>query len=145
MLAELPEFRTEPLHPLIEGATVLALWLGSAMGFREIRRLLRQKAHLDSRMRAASGAFLSLLEESFAAWGLTPSERDVALLAIKGLSTGEIAGLRETREGTVRAQCTAVYRKAGVEGRAQLVSHFIEDLMSGAVVAAPAVGAPQLD
>ena len=30
-----------------------------------------------------------------------------------------------------QAQCAAVYRKAGVNGRAQLLSHFVEDLMSG--------------
>jgi len=80
---------------------------------------------------AASGAFLELLEESFARWSLTPSERDVALLAVKGLSIGEIARLRQTREGTDKAQCTAVYRKAGVNNRAQLLSLFVEELMAG--------------
>ena len=78
MLAELPEFRTEPLHPLIEGATVLALWLGSAMGFREIRRLLRQKAHLDSRMRAASGmARLTRRRDSASSVGRSPLKRSL--------------------------------------------------------------------
>ena len=85
-------------------------------------------------MRVASGAFLELLEEHFVRWSLTPSERDVALLSVKGLSIGEIAALRETREGTVKAQCAAVYRKAGVSGRAQLLSLFVEDLMAGVVL-----------
>ena len=60
---------------------------------------------------------------------LTPSERDVALFAIKGMSTAEIASLRSTSEGTVKAQTNAIYRKAGVSGRSQLLSLFIEDLM----------------
>ena len=53
-----------------------------------------------------------------------------ALLLIKGLSLAEIAALRETREGTIKAQSNAIYRKAEVAGRAQLVSLFIEDLMA---------------
>ena len=53
----------------------------------------------------------------------------MALFAVKGLSTQEIAVLRSTSEGTVKAQTNAIYRKAGVSGRSQLLSVFIEDLM----------------
>jgi len=45
-------------------------------------------------------------------------------LAIKGLSIAEIAAVRQTRDGTIKAQCTAIYRKAGVTGRPQLISLF---------------------
>ena len=69
------------------------------------------------------------MEERFIEWGLTPAERDVALFAIKGMSTQEIAALRSTSEGTVKAQTNAIYRKAGVTGRPQLLSLFIDDLM----------------
>ena len=78
---------------------------------------------------------MELLEDSFAEWGLTPAERDVALFAIKGLSTQEIATLRQTSEGTVKAQTNAIYRKAGVAGRPQLLSLFIEDLMEVDLIA----------
>lgn len=40
--------------------------------------------------------------------------------------------MRGTAPGTVRAQCTAVYGKAGVDGRAQLFSVFMEELLIGA-------------
>jgi DNA-binding NarL/FixJ family response regulator len=53
------------------------------------------------------------------------------------LSIAEIAQIRATREGTIKAQCAAIYRKAGVSGRAQLLSLFIEDLMAGVVLAPP--------
>ena len=53
----------------------------------------------------------------------------MALFAIKGMSTPEIAALRNTSEGTVKAQTNAIYRKAGVTGRPQLLSLFIEDLI----------------
>jgi DNA-binding CsgD family transcriptional regulator len=72
---------------------------------------------------------MDLLEERFGEWALTPPERDVALFAIKGMSTAEIAMLRMTSEGTVKAQTNAIYRKAGVSGRPQLLSLFIDDLM----------------
>ena len=45
------------------------------------------------------------------------------------MSTAEIGVLRQTSEGTVKAQTNAIYRKAGVTGRPQLLSVFIEDLM----------------
>jgi DNA-binding CsgD family transcriptional regulator len=74
------------------------------------------------------------LGEHFDTWALTPSERDVALLAIKGLSISEIAEVRTTKEGTIKAQCNAIYSKAGVSGRQQLLSLFIEELMADGLV-----------
>ncbi len=72
---------------------------------------------------------MEMLEDRFARWGLTPAERDVALFVIKGFSTTEIAELRQTAAGTVKAQTNAIYRKSGTSGRAQLISLFVEDLM----------------
>lgn len=115
----------------IELGAALGLVLGIALGAIALRRSQRRAARLEDSMRAASGAFMDLLEERFGDWGLTPAERDVALFAIKGMSTAEIAALRSTSEGTVKAQTAAIYRKAGVSGRPQLMSHFIEDLMGG--------------
>lgn len=133
-MTELPDGTEHLLHPLLEFGFVGALWTGSILGARELWRLSRRYRDMQGRMRAASGAFLEFLEDSFAAWRLTPAERDVAFLALKGLSISEIAALRATRDGTVKAQTAAVYRKAGVNGRAQLLSLFIEDLMSGMAV-----------
>ena len=62
--------------------------------------------------------------------GLTPAESDVALFAIKGMSTKEIAGMRDSSDGTVKAQTNAIYRKAGVGSRTQLLSLFIDDFMN---------------
>lgn len=143
VLGELDEFVSNPIHPLVEFTAIAALLIGSGLGALEIRRLIRQNRDLRGRMRAASGAFVELMQESFGRWGLTRSERDVALLTVKGLSVAEIAALRETREGTVRAQCAAIYRKAGVESRAQLLSLFVEDLMAGVVLEAPADPTPK--
>jgi len=126
---------TDPLrHNLLELFAVTALGLGVGVTAREIRRVRRTQKRIESRLRVASGAFFDLLQEHFESWALTPSERDVALLAIKGLSINEIAAVRETKDGTVKAQCNAIYSKAGVSGRPQLLSLFIEDLMSERLV-----------
>lgn len=73
---------------------------------------------------------MDVLDESFPDWRLTPAERDVALFLVKGCITAEIATLRSTSEGTVKAQTNAVYRKANVSGRPQLSGLFIEDLIN---------------
>ena len=62
----------------------------------------------------------------------------MALLAIKGLSLAEIADIRQTKQGTIKAQCNAIYQKAGVSGRPQLLSLFIEELMSDGLATSPA-------
>lgn len=115
---------------IFEGAIVVALVLGLAFTAQQLHQLLNRQKRMEDQLKAASGAFSELLEEHFDAWSLTASERDVALLAIKGLAIAEIARVRETKEGTVKAQCAAIYRKAGVSGRPQLLSLFIDELMS---------------
>jgi DNA-binding CsgD family transcriptional regulator len=114
---------------LLEIGAAVGLVLGLLLAMVILRQALRDRHRAEESLRRASGAFMDLLEERFDDWGLTPAERDVALFAIKGMSTAEIATLRSTSEGTVKAQTNAIYRKAGVTGRPQLLSLFIDDLM----------------
>jgi DNA-binding CsgD family transcriptional regulator len=114
---------------LIEIGAAVGLILGVILGGLALRESFRRTHRAEEGLRRASTAFMEVLEERFTDWGLTPAERDVALFAIKGMSTQEIATLRSTSEGTVKAQTNAIYRKAGVSGRPQLLSLFIEDLM----------------
>lgn len=126
-------------HGYLEMVIVVALILSLAFTSLEIRRFLQRQRRIEAQLKIASGAFYELLEEHFDGWSLTPSERDVALLAIKGLSIAEIADVRKTKEGTIKAQCNAIYRKAGVSGRPQLLSVFIEELMGDGIVASEAI------
>jgi DNA-binding CsgD family transcriptional regulator len=133
ILSSVLGLRTTPIswqtRELIEMGAALGLILGLVLGAVALYRTLRQRNLAEERLRRASAAFMDVLDERFAEWGLTTAERDVALFAIKGMSTAEISTLRATSEGTVKAQTNAIYRKAGVTGRPQLLSLFIEDLM----------------
>lgn len=133
ILSSLLGLRQTPLaweiRELLEIGAALGLILGLVLGALVLRRSFRDRARAEQRLRRASGAFMDLLAERFDDWGLTPAERDVALFSIKGMSMAEIASLRGTSEGTIKAQTNAIYRKAGVSGRPQLLSLFIEDLM----------------
>lgn len=70
------------------------------------------------------------IEAQFSRWNLTEAEREVALLLLKGLSSKEVATIRNTSERTVREQARAVYAKAGLNGRAALSAFFLEDLLA---------------
>jgi DNA-binding CsgD family transcriptional regulator len=114
---------------IMEIGAALGLVLGVLLGAVLLRASLRRTRDAEQALRAASGAFMELVAERFDDWALTPAERDVALFALKGLSIAEIADLRNTSQGTVKAQTNAIYRKAGVTGRPQLLSLFVDDLM----------------
>lgn len=116
------------VHDLIQLAALTGVVVGTIFGVILFHRSMERTQEAEKKLRLASGAFTELMEERFKEWSLTPAERDVALFAIKGMSTNEIATLRSTSDGTVKAQTAAIYRKAGVSGRPQLLSLFIDDL-----------------
>lgn len=118
-------------HAAIEGLIALALVVGVVLGALELRRLIAAARRSAAALATASGALQQVVVERFAEWGLTPAEADVALFALKGFDTAEIARLRGAAPGTVRAQLTQVYGKAGVSSRAGLVTLFFEDLLAG--------------
>lgn len=138
------------LRELLEIGAVLGLVLGAILGVIVLTKSLRRQKRAEDQLRQVSGAFMELMQSRFTDWGLTSAERDVALFSIKGLSMQEIAALRGTAEGTIKAQTNAIYRKSGVSGRPQLLSLFIEDLMDdeiipkAAEVVRPAESAPLL-
>jgi len=117
------------LRELLEIGASVGLVLGVVLGGIALRRTLQKSRESEEKLRLVSSAFMDVVTEKFSEWGLTAAEKDVALFLLKGLSTQEIAELRQTSEGTVKAQTNAIYRKADVTGRPQLLSLFIDDLM----------------
>jgi len=75
------------------------------------------------------GGLGQALDRQFERWGLSPAEKEVALLLLKGLTHKEIADVRAISEGTARQQARAVYKKAGLSGRSDLAAFFLEDLL----------------
>jgi DNA-binding CsgD family transcriptional regulator len=134
---------TTPIHLLAElSATALAL-TGVALLWRRMQAVRRAAASLGHDLRAAreeaerwrreAGDVLRglgvAIDRQFERWGLTSAERGIALLLLKGLSHKEVSTVRDTTERTVRQQSLAIYRKAGLAGRAELAAFFLEDLL----------------
>lgn len=119
------------LHIAMEGVSAIALLAGVVLGARHIRMLLEDARQREEILAVAAGALGNLIQRRFAEWGLTPAEADVAFLALKGCDTAQIADVRKAAQGTVRAQLARVYAKSGVTSRAELISHFFEDLLDG--------------
>ena len=113
----------------IQIGAALGLLTGVVISWFMLRNSMNRTAHAEHRIKELSGAFIELITGRFDEWDLTPAERDVGLFLIKGLSTQEMAELRGTSEGTIKAQTFSIYRKADVANRAQLVSLLIDDLM----------------
>ena len=122
---------------LVEIVVAVALLGGAMFGGMALRYLLAEGRRRDEALGVARGALGELIERRFADWGLSKSEAEVALFALKGCPVAEIAALRGSAEGTVRSQLSQVYAKAGVTGQPMLMSLFLDDLLDGA--AAPPV------
>ena len=119
---------------VLEAGVAICLLVGTLFAGWELRKTLQREERMQQQLRVASGAFAEIMQTQFETWGLSEAERTVALLGIKGYSISEIANLRATKEGTIKAQNASVYRKAGVSGRLQLLSHFVEDLLDDRLI-----------
>ena len=118
------------LHIIIELFVFFAISIALFYELQHVKSLGKKIKIEKSKTARLAGELLSVMREQFSQWNLTPSEREVALLLIKGLSMKEIAVARHVKEKTVRGQATSIYAKSGYAGRHELAAHFIEDLMS---------------
>ncbi len=116
-------------HIAIEVLIAFALLAGVILGAWHLRVLLAEAERREQALTVASGALAQHIAVRFGEWGLTAAEGDVALFALKGCDAAEIARLRGAAQGTVRAQLSQVYAKAGVSSQAGLVSLFLDDLL----------------
>jgi DNA-binding CsgD family transcriptional regulator len=124
-------------HLAVELLASAGLLTGIAVEALVLRRVLARAERSERAVGIARGALDDLMEAYFRDWGLTPAEEDVAAFTLRGYSIAEIAGFRGSAEGTVKTHLNAIYRKAGVAGRGQLVSLMIEDLMQNPLVEPP--------
>lgn len=118
------------IHFYMETAATLVLITGVIFLMIELRGVMSRMEMLDRGLRAARGEMAQIIDTFFDEWKLTPSERDVGMLILKGFDNDTIAEFRRTAVGTIRAQSARVYAKAGVDGRAQLFSILLEELLA---------------
>lgn len=131
------------LHMVVDAVVVIISFAG--VGYlmwenyrkqQEITQLNTQLHHshgrisdLHKKLQQASKGYVEVIHEQLEAWELSPTEKEVALLLLKGLSFDEIAGIRNTKEKTVRQQAIAIYRKSGLNGRHEFAAWFFEDFL----------------
>lgn len=141
---------TDLRHVWIEGGILLAGFAGLAAVLQRFARLsvearlLAERADTLTKQLEASAeeairwrqetrkvldGLGAAIDRQFARWELSPAEKEVALLLLKGLSHKEIAEVRQITEATTRQQARAVYKKAGLSGRHDLAAFFLEDLL----------------
>jgi DNA-binding CsgD family transcriptional regulator len=121
------------LHRVLETIVVAVSLAAFVFHVRELIEFSHKHQRVADQARVASGQFAEVIEEMFFAWKLTAAERDVAIFLIKGITFKEIANARSSKEGTVKAQSNAIYRKADVTGRHELVALFLDELLQGSV------------
>ena len=120
---------------MIAGALTMAtsLWLGWLHARRDVLRLQhalqQQQAERDVWRDSARDALEGLgraMDQQFDRWALTPVEREVARLLLKGHSHKAIARTTGRSDATVRQHAAAVYQKAKLPGRAALAAYFLD-------------------
>jgi DNA-binding CsgD family transcriptional regulator len=137
-------------HVVAEGGVFVVGFLGATVMARRLRSLVRsERAARDEALALAErlkvteaeaarwreeardllNGLGAALDRQFERWALSPAEKEVALLLLKGLSHKEIAEIRSVTEATARQQARAVYKKAGLSGRNDLAAFFLEDLL----------------
>jgi DNA-binding CsgD family transcriptional regulator len=138
-----------PLHMAIELGALAAALTGVGIAARKSYAAVRRAKELHgdlqrtqadvARWRGEVEALLhrmgTALNEHFARWALTDAEREIAIQILKGLSYKEVAAERGTTERTVRHQALAVFRKAGVSGRAEMAAFFLQVMLLPACAA----------
>jgi DNA-binding CsgD family transcriptional regulator len=121
---------------LLSLGSVLYLWLSWMQTQRSLGRAEGRLAENEvdrDRWRGRATKLLQGLgaeiDSQFERWSLTPTERQVAMLLLKGLGHKEAASVLDRSERTVRQHAVSVYRKSGLAGRAELAAFFLEDLL----------------
>ncbi|RMH41098.1 MAG: LuxR family transcriptional regulator [Alphaproteobacteria bacterium] len=125
-------------HAAVEIMAAVVLAVAIVLEVRLLQALRAEGRRMARDLEIARGQLAKVIEGEFSRWRLSPAEREVAWLAIKGFPIAEIARIRGAREGTVKAQLNSLYRKAGVSGRTELVSGLVEGLLDGGVGDGPA-------
>jgi len=113
--------------------TAVFLWAAGHRSLTHSRKILAEREtearHWRRRAQQLLQGLAVEIDRQLREWKVSPAEREAALFLLKGYSTKEIATHLDKSERTVRQHCSAVYRKSGLSGRAELSAFFLEDLL----------------
>ena len=107
----------------------IALILGTSAAFGVIYYSRIEMRRMHKQIDVVSGQFNDHVRAQFLHWNFSRSEEAVAIFAMKGFSNSEIAVLRGTSAATVKSQMNAIFRKAGLSNRLQLIALLVEELL----------------
>lgn len=99
-----------------------------AVSRRDLAARVAERDEWRQRAEAALVGFSVAIDQQFDAWKLSRAEREVALMLLKGEGHKQAAAHLGRSERTVRQQAVEVYRKSGLQGRAELAAFFLQDL-----------------
>jgi DNA-binding CsgD family transcriptional regulator len=117
-------------HVILESGVFIGICLALALQVRRAIKLTSTVSNIQDEVTRLKRHLNELILEEFDRWKLTKTEKDIAIMLIKGYSMQEIAELRGVKEKSVRQQATGIYSKANLSNRYELTSHFIEDLLA---------------
>ena len=119
----------EIIHLAFEILAVFALGSGIFVTSQFIILLREGQKSAELSLSFLRKDFDGLVRRKFVKWDLTPAEKDISMLLLKGLGTAEIAEMRSTKLGTVKLQVHKILQKAGATNRAEFMSLFIDDFL----------------
>ncbi|TGK15271.1 LuxR family transcriptional regulator [Leptospira fluminis] len=73
--------------------------------------------------------FWRSIKLQFYAWGLSPSEEEIAKLMLRGFSNQQIAANLQKSVRTIENQSFSIYKKSGMTGKLEFIAYFIEALL----------------
>ena len=124
------EYEYATPHFIIESVAFLLVMVLLIIDLKDLANLRTQLKREENRNKALAGELAAGIDSQMDVWQLTPSEREIAWMIIKGYRFTEIADLRQVKESTTRLQATTLYAKAGVHGRNEFVADIIHQLLA---------------
>lgn len=117
------------LHFTLEVFAFVAVSMALVAGVRYLVKVRVRLYGEEQRNYLLAQNLVEILDLQMSEWKMTPSEKDIAWLIIKGYRFSEIAELRGVKESTTRLQATSLYAKADVKSRSEFVAEIFQTVL----------------
>lgn len=81
------------------------------------------------RSKEFTNEFKQYIQHQLDQWGLSKSEKEIAILILQGKTSKEMAEFRFTSERTIRNQCRSIYEKSKFSGKNEFMAYFLERIL----------------